>query len=233
MTFHHVHGLGLELTCSNYMTSTILVTVDYFSNFFEVDKLSTTSTTQVITKLRIHFARFGVPDVVVSDNGPQFACEEFKQFAKRRQFSHVTASPRYPQSNGKDENAVKTAKQLMRKVIDDKTDGYLAFLKYRNTPTEAMHTSPAQGMFARRTRTLLPMLPVLLQIEPAALCEAPGQLNIRKEKQARLYNRTSKKMFGTLHPGDVIRFKKQTTTNDTRKHQATPATKPYYIPSLW
>ena len=60
-----------------------LVTVDYFSNFVEVDKLSTTSATQVTTKLRIHFARYGVPDVVVSDNGPQFACEEFKQFATR------------------------------------------------------------------------------------------------------------------------------------------------------
>ena len=112
--------------------------MDYFSNFFEVDKLSTTSATQVITKLRIHFARFGVPDVVVSDNGPQFACDEFKQFATRWQFSHVTASLRYPQSNGKVENAVKRAKQLMRKAIDDKADVYLAFLDYRNTPTEAM-----------------------------------------------------------------------------------------------
>ena len=72
-----------------------LVTVDYFSNFFEVDKLSTTRATQVITKLWIHFARFGVPDVVVSDNGPQFACEEFKQFPTRWQFSHVPASPPY------------------------------------------------------------------------------------------------------------------------------------------
>ena len=92
---------------------------------------------------------------------------------------------------------------------------YLAFLDYRNTPIESMHTSPAQRMFARRTRTLLPMLPVLLQTEPAAQREDPGQLKIRKEKQARLYNRTSKKL-GTLHP-DVVRFKKPTATNDTRK----------------
>ena len=47
-----------------------LVTVDYFSNLFEVDKLSTTSATQVITKLRIHFARAVIPDVLVSDTGP-------------------------------------------------------------------------------------------------------------------------------------------------------------------
>ena len=115
------------------------------------------------TNLRIHFGRFGVPDVVVSDNGLQFACEESKQFATQWQFSHVTTSPRYPQSNGKVENAVKTAKQSMRKAIDDKAD-------------------------------VLPMLPVLLQTEPAAQLEAPGQLEIRKEKQARFYSRTSKKL---------------------------------------
>ena len=68
----------------------------------------------------------------------------------------------------------------MRNAIDDKADVYLAFLDYRNTPTEAMHTSPAQRMFARRTRTLLPMLPVLLQTEPAAQREAPGQLNMTR-----------------------------------------------------
>ncbi|KAI0227412.1 hypothetical protein LSAT2_022149, partial [Lamellibrachia satsuma] len=84
-----------------------LITVDYFSNFFEVYKLSVTSAAQVITKLRIHFARFGVPDKVISDNGPQFACEEFKLLAKRWEFEHITSSPRYPQSNGKVENAVK------------------------------------------------------------------------------------------------------------------------------
>ena len=107
---------------------------------------------------------------------------------------------------------------------------YLAFLNYRNPPTGAMHTSPAQRMFARQTRTLLPMLPVLLQTEPAAQREAPGQLKIRKEKQARLYNRTSKKL-GTLHPGVVVRFKKPTATNDTRKWTLANVRKPSGIRS--
>ena len=184
----------------------------------------------MITKLRIHFGRYGVPDVVVSDNGPQFACKEFKQFATRWQFSHVTSSPRYPQSNGKVENAVKTAKQLMRKAIDDKADVYLAFLDYRNTPTEAMHTSPAQRMFARRTRTLLPMLPVFLQTEPAAQRETPEQLKSRKNKQARIYNRQSKKL-ATLQPGDVVRFKKPTATNNTQKWTLAKVRKPSGIRS--
>ena len=44
-----------------------LVTSDYYSNYFEKDKLTTTSSEAVITKLKTHFARYGIPDLVMSD----------------------------------------------------------------------------------------------------------------------------------------------------------------------
>ena len=59
-----------------------LITVDYFSNFWEVDKLERTTSKEVIRKMKYHFARYGIPSTVVSDNGPQFTSEEFKTFAK-------------------------------------------------------------------------------------------------------------------------------------------------------
>ena len=61
-------GIDLfEIKDRNY-----LVTVDYYSNFLEVDYLSTTVTKQVITKLKGHFARYGIPLQMVTDSGPQF-----------------------------------------------------------------------------------------------------------------------------------------------------------------
>jgi len=39
------------------------------------------------------FSRYGVPDIVVSENGPQFASAEFTKFAKQWHFEHVTVSP--------------------------------------------------------------------------------------------------------------------------------------------
>ena len=104
----------------------------------------------------MQFARYGIPDVVLLGNGPQLAAWEFQRFSKTWQFRLITTSPLYPKSNGKAENAIKAAKQLMKKAKNDKADAYLALLVYENTPTQSLDTSPAQRLMSRRTKTLLP-----------------------------------------------------------------------------
>ena len=59
----------------------------------------------VVRELKTMFVRFGIPDILVTDNGPQFSSKEFQVFAKSWSFNHVTTSPRYSQSDGKAENA--------------------------------------------------------------------------------------------------------------------------------
>ena len=78
------------------------------------------------------------------------------------EFQHVTSSPRYAQSNEKVENSIKTAKALLKKAADAGTDPYLALLDWRNTPSENLNLSPAQIIFGRRTRTLMPTKNTLL-----------------------------------------------------------------------
>ena len=92
-----------------YKGGDFLVTVDYFSNFFELDQLRSKSSDEVIGKLKSHFARYGVPDQFISDNGPPYNSEAFREFAREFEFEHITSSPGYPKSNGKSENAVRTA----------------------------------------------------------------------------------------------------------------------------
>ena len=84
-----------------------LVTVDYFSNFWEIDYLENTMSSTVIRKLKAHFARYGLPSVVMSDNGPQFISEEFQEFAVEYDFEHKISSPKYPKSNGMAKSSVK------------------------------------------------------------------------------------------------------------------------------
>ena len=56
------------------------ILVDYHSDFFEVDLLPNTLSESVTDKFSSHFARYGAPVELVSDNGPQFACRAFKAF---------------------------------------------------------------------------------------------------------------------------------------------------------
>ena len=122
---------------------TLLVVCHYYSNFIEVENITKATTTGISKALKSMFARYGVPDVLMSDNGPQFASVEFASFAKKWGFEHITSSPHYPQSNGKTENAVKTVKRLFTKCRESGQSEFLALVDWRNTLTEGLGTSPA------------------------------------------------------------------------------------------
>ena len=185
---------------------TFLIMVDYWSNFFEVVEIHKKTAQAVITQLKVQFARHGIPEVLITDNGPEFDNQEFKNFSSQWQFEQRTSSPRYPQSNGKVENAVKTCKGLLMKAKEDKKDPLLAILDWRNTPSEGFSTSPAQRLMGRRTRTLLPTAETLLQPN-SDLTTTASNLAARKRLQCKQYNRGTKNL-APLKAGDSIRMKK-------------------------
>jgi hypothetical protein len=123
-----------------------LITVDYLTGWFEIDRLGSKSISNIVYCLRQHFARHGLPLEVVTDISP-FASAEFHRFAKRFEFRHTTSSPRYPQSNGRVENAVKTDKRLMIKAQETNTDPFLALLEWINTPSESFGQSPSANVW--------------------------------------------------------------------------------------
>src|SRR4029434_630538 len=124
-----------------------LVVIDYFSRYIEVANLLTLTTATTVERLNIIFARFGIPEVLMTDNGPQFASSEFLAFAQEYDFEHVTSSPRYPQSNGEAERAVRTVKQILSKNQDHQK----ALLAYRTTPL-AHGVSPAELLIGRKLK---------------------------------------------------------------------------------
>ena len=106
-----------------------ILVVDYFSHFPEVVKLTSTTTSSIVNALKFIFSRHGIPQTVVSDNGPQYASHEFARFAREYDFSHKTSSPHFPQSNGQAERTVQT----LKKLLQDSVDPYMALLCYRAT----------------------------------------------------------------------------------------------------
>lgn len=146
--------VGTDLFTSPVGDEQYLITVNYYSNFWEVDRLEDSSSKTVIRKLKQNFARHGIPDKLISDNGPQYTSEYFRSFSRKWDFEHVTSSPGYPQSNGLAESAVKTVKKLIRKARHSGNDPWLAILDHRNTPSQGVNASPAQRLMNRRTKTL-------------------------------------------------------------------------------
>ena len=113
--------------------------VDHLSNWPFIFQLGTTSTArQLIHSFRQVFYFAGAPDVLYSDNGPQFNAYPLKSFLADWGVERRTSSPHYPQSNRHAEAAVKSMKSLLRRCW---CDGHLdderwtaAILQYRNSP---------------------------------------------------------------------------------------------------
>ena len=68
------------------------------------------------------FAERGVPDVIVSDSGPQYTSAEFEDFTKQWQIEHRVSSPRNPQSNGMAERCVQTMKASLIRTMEEGED---------------------------------------------------------------------------------------------------------------
>ncbi|UYV81904.1 K02A2.6-like [Cordylochernes scorpioides] len=139
-------------------TTQYLITVDYYSSFWELDILEHTTSESIIECCKKNFSRHGIPETLITDNGPQFISREFQKFLKTWKVVQITSSPYHSQSNGKAESAVKSAKMLQE-------DLWLAILEWRNTPLKDLGFSPNQALISRRTQTLIPIHKNLLKPE--------------------------------------------------------------------
>ena len=136
-----------------------LLMCDYYSKFPIVKKIpSGQSTGQTVVRLtKCVMSEQGVPEIVISDNGPQYDCQSYKQFSKEWGFQHVTFSPRYPQSNGFIERQVQTVKNTLDKAVKSGQDPHMSMLCLRSTPIDSQLPSPAELLYQRKLQANLPI----------------------------------------------------------------------------
>jgi len=138
-----------------------LVIGDRLSGWVEV--LGATSGTDyagangLIRHLRAFFATFGVPEELSSDGGPEFSSGATESFLRTWGIKHRISSAYFPQSNGRAEVAVKTAKRLLMSSTGPtgnlNHDKFLqAMMQLRNTPDPDCCISPAEIIFGRPIR---------------------------------------------------------------------------------
>ena len=193
--------IGADL-CT-FGTKQYLVVIDYYSRYLELAYMSSTTTAAVIAKLKNMFARWGICEELMSDNGPQFVSSEFANFASDYGFLHPTSSPYFSQSNGMAERGVQLAKNILKQV-----DVHLALMIYRDTPIAATGYSPNELMLARQVRTTLPVLPCNLKPHWPKPAEVKHNDDHAKDLMAKHYNRRhGVHELPPLTPGEHVRIR--------------------------
>ncbi|XP_071963824.1 uncharacterized protein [Antedon mediterranea] len=157
-----------------------LIISDYFSRYIEITNLKKNTTSmRVVEAIKTVCARWGIPETVISDNGPQFTSRQLKLFA------------------------VQTAKTMLRQ-----TDPTLALMIYRSTPIEVTGYSPAQLIMGRQPKTTLPIHVKKLQPEWPNINKLKEKDRETKKRYEHFYNkRYGAKSLPELKPGDVVRVK--------------------------
>ena len=147
--------LGADLF--EYGGKTYIVIVDYYSLWPEVYQLKKTTAGDVIDAFKQSIARFGIPDRIYSDNGPQFHAKKYRAFLRKYKIKRKTSSPYHPQSNGLAEAMVKVVKSLIRKCHRSQQDLAMGLLNLRNSPIKGI-ASPAQILLGHKIQDELPSI---------------------------------------------------------------------------
>ena len=145
-----------------FMGKMFLVVIDAHSKWPEVVEMPSTTAQKTVDELRKLFSAYGLPEQLVSDNGPQFVAQEFGIFLKENGVKHIWCSPYHPSSNGAAERFVQTFKQAMKAGVETtpalprRISNFL--LTYRSTPHATTNTAPCELFLGRHVRNRFDIL---------------------------------------------------------------------------
>ena len=140
----------------------ILVVVDSHSKWIEAEIMSSTTSSLTVNKLRAMFARWGIPDMICTDNATTFTSHEFQEFLRGNGVTHRTIEPKHSRGNGLAERAVKEVKLAVSRGQQDGVVMELALqcwlFQQRTIQHSTTSVSPAELMMGRRPKTRLDLL---------------------------------------------------------------------------
>lgn len=158
----------------------ILVLIDEFSRYPILKFTAQLTSKAAIQALDKIFNEYGVPKVVKTDNGPAFISNEFKQYAKNKNFKQQLITPEHPQSNSIAERFMSNINKQIRcaKVTGEKSENKIhAFVRdYRETPHSTTNVTPNDLM--ERTDNRWPSL----LLKDRTLAQKVARLNDEQNK---------------------------------------------------
>lgn len=139
-----------------------LVLIDAYTKWPVVHIMKNITAKETIIKCREIFATFGLPRVLVSDNGTTFTSLEFQNFLRENGIIHKRTALYHPATNGLAERFVQTLKQALRKLYCDgeniQTMLQRALFNYRLMSHSETMKIPAEAMFGRNLRSRLDLI---------------------------------------------------------------------------
>lgn len=201
----------------------LLVIVDYYSRYFEVVIMRSTTSTKVIQALQPIFARFGIPFSLRTDNGSQLVSEEFLQFLVENGVEHRTTTPLWPQANGEVERQNRSLMKALRiaKVEgkDWRTELSQFLTAYRSTPHTTTGATPYYMMFGREMKSKLPDL----RREKSTLDEAIRDKDWYEKLKGKVYSDEKRHAAHCpIQAGDQVLLKNQQTDKMSPKYIPQP-----------
>ena len=174
----------------------LLVVIDDYSRYPEVEVVSSTSSACVLPKLDMIFARQGYPKVLKTDNGPPMNGSQFTSFTEDCGVEHREITPGHPEANGEAERFMRTLNRAIRAAaaegVNYKTRLPTFLRMYRATPHASTGISPYEALYGRKMNFGLPSTPVpTIPTEPvhAQNPNLHSQI-VRNDNQAKLKMRT-------------------------------------------
>ena len=127
-----------------FLGKMFLILIDGRSKWIEVYITASTTSSVTIEKMRSSFASFGIPEILVTDNGSNFTSSEFEEFLNSNGICHVKTALYHLASNGLAKRAVQTFKSGMKKLTDGTLETQVArfLFNYRITldkPPQVFH----------------------------------------------------------------------------------------------
>ena len=159
-----------------FQDKTYILTIDLFSCFLVVRQLYGESTKLVLDALKDIFSDFGIPEAIISDNGPCYKSQEFNSFCAKFEINHITGASYNHRANFIAERMIQTIKQLMVKT---QGDTWLALLILKSTPMTGIDKSPTELLCNRRFRTNIPMIQHASDLSHRARLHNESQLNTK------------------------------------------------------
>lgn len=120
-------------------------------------------------------------EVVISDDGPHYACKDFKQFSESWNFDHYMCSPHHRKGNGTAQAVVKQTKRILKLSHNSWT----AILEHRNTPDQL--ASPNEKLNSRATRTANPVKSKSLEPKVTPTSNIIIRASVDKKQQNKRY----------------------------------------------